>query len=44
MVMEDKKGLKCGYGNKLGPQILLRKQIGASKMVTEKLIKKRNMS
>ncbi len=37
MVTEINWGLKYGYGNKLGLQIWLRKQIGASKMVTEKI-------
>ena len=37
MVTEEKEGPKYGYGNKLGSQIWLRKQIGVSKMVTEEM-------
>ena len=35
MVMEEKKGIKYGYVNKLGSQIWLRKQTGVSKMVKD---------
>ena len=38
MVTEEKEGPKYGYGNKLGSQIWLRKQIGVPKMVMEKSI------
>ena len=38
MVSEEQKGLKFGYGNKLGFQIWLQKQIGVSKMVTKKIL------
>ena len=37
MVTEEKEGPKYGYGNKLGSQIWLRKQIGVPKMVTEEM-------